>query len=434
MKRIWVVLALFVFALAEALATGRRIFYNLTLLFGSMILFSFLWAWSNVTLVNLERRTRARRTQVGKVAEERFLLHNVGVLPKLWLEVRDHSDLPGYHASQVVTSLGSKKKRGWTAQTICRRRGRFTLGPLSLISGDPFGLFRRERVFPATSTIVVYPLTVGLSGFALPTGMLPGRGALHRRTHYITPNVAGVRDYFPGDSFNRIHWPSTARNARLIVKEFELDPTADVWLFLDMDLSVQADEMMQQAARVEEEPIALLSAGSRFALDPSTEEYAVTIAASLAQHFLAQDRSVGLVTYGQHREVIQSDRGGRQLTKILETLAVIHARGHVPLSQVLVAEGSHLSQNVSLLVITSSTDPAWVGALRGLRRRGIHGVAVVVDACSFGTHENPRALLGMLSDSGIPSYLVRKGDSLSEVLSVPAGGCRVLKEVLVGQK
>lgn len=110
MKRIWVVLALFVFALAEALTTGRRIFYNLTLLLGSMVFLSFLWAWHNVHWIGLERKIRSQRTQVGKVAEERFLLHNWGALPKLWLEMRDHSDLPGYHASQVVASLGSEEE------------------------------------------------------------------------------------------------------------------------------------------------------------------------------------------------------------------------------------------------------------------------------------------------------------------------------------
>jgi len=419
MKRIWVVLALFVFSLAEALTTGRRIFYNLTLLFGSMIVLSSLWAWYNVNWVRLERKTRSERTQVGKVAEERFLLHNVGALPKLWLEARDHSDLPGHHASRVITSLGSRKKRGWTARTLCHRRGRFTLGPVSLISGDPFGLFRRERLFPATSTIIVYPPTVELPGFLMPAGMLPGRGPLHRRTHYITPNVAGVREYCPGDSFNRIHWPSTARNARLIVKECELDPTADVWIFLDMDMSVQADKMTLMEAEPQEEPIALLSRRSRLSLDPSTEEYGVAVAASLARHFLARNRLVGLVTYGQEREVIQSDRGDRQLTKILETLAVIRAQGHVPLSQVLMAEGSRLGRNVSTVVITPSTDSAWVGALTGLRRRGIHAVAVVLDARSFGAEERPQALLGLLADNGIRSYMIRKGDSLARALSAP---------------
>ena len=38
--------------------------------------------------------------------------------------------------------------------------------------------------------------------------------ALRRRTHYVTTNAAGVRDYAPGDSFGRIHWPSTARRNR----------------------------------------------------------------------------------------------------------------------------------------------------------------------------------------------------------------------------
>jgi len=420
MKRIWVVLALFAFTLVEALVTGRRIFYNLAALFGFTMLLSFLWALYNVNWVRFERKARSQRTQVGKLAEERFLLHNQGFLPKLWLEVRDHSDLPGYFASQVVTSLSPRKKRGWTTQTRCRRRGRFTLGPASVISGDPFGLFRREKLFSATSTMVVYPLTVGLPGFVLPVGVFPGRGQMQRRTHYITPNVASVREYYPGDSFNRIHWPSSAKQGRLIVKEFELDPTADVWLFLDMELSVQTDQTVREPVE-REEPIALLSSSKRFALDPSTEEYSVTVAASLAQHFLSQNRSVGLAAYGQHREVIQSERGSRQLTKIMETLAVIQARGRIPLAQVLVAEGSRLRQNVSVIAISASTDPVWVGALRGLRRRGVHGMAVVIDGRSFGADEDSGAVVGTLADNGIPCYVVRKGDSLSRALSTPAG-------------
>jgi uncharacterized protein (DUF58 family) len=421
MKRIWVMLVLFAFAVAEALATGRRIFYNLAILTGGITAFSYLWTWYNVNWVNLERRTRSNRTQVGKIAEERFLLENKGILPKLWVEVRDYSDLPGYHASQVETSLGPKRRRGWTASTICRHRGRYTLGPVSLISGDPFGLFRRERRFDTTSTIVVYPLMVTLPHFALPVGMLQGRGSMRRRTHYITPNVASIRDYYPGDSLNRIHWPSTARHSRLLVKEFELDPTADIWLFLDMHSPVQASELAEGDEGADTEPLVRFWTGAGTGLDPSTEEYGVAIAASLAQHFIAQERSVGLVTYGQHREVIQSDRGERQLTKILETLAVIRAKGRMPLAQVLTAEGGRLSKNVSIVAITPSTDQEWIGSLRGLRRRGVYGVAVLVDKQTFGGEESARTMSSALADSGIPSYVVRKGDALGEALTAPKG-------------
>ena len=84
------------------------------------------------------------------------------------------------------------------------------------------------------ASLVVTPATVDLPGFSPPTGYLPGGESVHRRTPYITSSVSGIRDYVPGDSINRIHWASTARTGRLISKEFELDPLADVWMFLDM--------------------------------------------------------------------------------------------------------------------------------------------------------------------------------------------------------
>ena len=74
--------------------------------------------------------------------------------------------------------------------------------------------------------------------FTLPIGILPGGDAVRRRTQQVTTNAAGIRDYAPGDSFSRIHWPTSARKNRLFVKEFELDPLADVWLLMDAERTV----------------------------------------------------------------------------------------------------------------------------------------------------------------------------------------------------
>jgi uncharacterized protein (DUF58 family) len=263
---------------------------------------------------------------------------------------------------------------------------------------------------------VVYPLTVELPHFHLPTGELPGGGAMRRRTHYITSNVSGVRDYFPGDSFNRIHWPSTARTGRLIVKEFELDPTADVWLFLDMQGAVQAERRWDEETT---EVAALRS--SRSPLQPSTEEYTVTIAASLARHFLSRNRAVGLIAYGQKREVIVPDRGERQLTKVMETLAVVRAVGTIPMAQILTAEGKSLGRNTSAIVISPSDDIAWVERLRDLRRRGILGLAIVPDASTFGRPAQTQSVHAALQQCGIHSYRVREGDSLEAALSQGGG-------------
>ena len=355
MKRSGVVFLLWAVVLLAALNTGRDLYYHLTYVLSITIVLSFLWTWGGIHWVELERRTRSRRSQVGRVVEERFAMRNTGFFPKLWLEVRDHSDLPGHYASRVVSTLGAFRQRGWTVKTVCRRRGRFTLGPITLTSGDPFGLFKMRRHLSTTSTMIVYPATVELPAFAPPLGQLPGGEAMRRRTHYVTTNVAGVREYAPGDSFNRIHWLSTARTGRLIVKEFELDPTADVWLFLDMQREVQTGSAWETVP-TREGPALLWKERPRLELDPTTEEYGVTIAASLARHFIRLNRAVGLVAYGQHREVAPADRGDRQLTKLLETLAVIQARGRIPIGDVVAVETSHFSRDTTAVVVTPSTD------------------------------------------------------------------------------
>ena len=416
MKRSWVIFLLWAVVLLAALNTGRDLYYHLTYVLSATIALSFLWTWGSIRWLKLERQTRSRRSQVGKVIEERFTVHNTGFFPKLWLEVRDLSDLPGHYASQVVSTLRPFRQRGWTVKTTCRRRGRFTLGPITLTSGDPFGLFKMQRHLSPTSTVIVYPATIELPAFAQPLGRLPGGEAMRRRTHYVTTNVAGVREYAPGDSFNRIHWPSTARTGRLIVKEFELDPTADIWLFLDMQRAVQAGSAWETVP-TREGPALLWKERPRLELDPTTEEYGVTIAASLARHFIRLNRAVGLVAYGQHREIAQADRGDRQLTKLLEILAVIKARGKIPIGDVAAVETSHFSRDTTAVVITPSTDMGLADVLRTLRRRGIRAIVVLIEASTFGPAQSSLTLLAELIASDIPAYLVKCGQPLEEALS-----------------
>ena len=172
-------------------------------------------------------------SQVGRVFQESFSVRKTGLLPKLWLEIQDHSNLPGHHASHIVPTLLSGREYRWEVETVCALRGEFQLGPLTVISGDPFGLFRSPRRVGATDSLMVYPMTVNLNRVILPVGFLSGGDAQRQLTHQITTNASSIRDYVPGDSINRIHWRSTARTGDIMVKEFELDPLVDIWLFSD---------------------------------------------------------------------------------------------------------------------------------------------------------------------------------------------------------
>src|SRR5919206_492984 len=114
---------------------------------------------------------------------------------------------------------------------MLRPLGILALAALSFLAAQGTGI----RLF----FHLVYLQTTPLPGFVLPSAELPGGQDVKSRTYHVTPNVAPIRDYQPGDSFNRIHWRSTARTGQLMVKEFELDPTAEVYLVLDMQERVQ---------------------------------------------------------------------------------------------------------------------------------------------------------------------------------------------------
>jgi uncharacterized protein (DUF58 family) len=418
-RRAFVVMFLCIVSLIAALIvpreTGRDLLFKLTYLLAGVLVLSYLCSWSSIRWLEFTRRPRTRRSEVGKLVEEWFQARNRGLIPKLWVEIHDRSDLPGHYASRVLSALGARQRRRWLVKTTCWQRGSFTLGPATLLGGDPFGLFQERRELEDESTLVVYPAMVELATFAQPLSQLPGGDAVRRRTHHITTNVSGVRDYAPGDSFNRIHWLSTARKERLIVKEFELDPTADVWIFLDMEAGVQAGQ--EEELVIEPEVPALLRARpERLRLMPTTEEYGVTIAASLARHFASRERAVGLVTYGQRREVLQADRGDRQLAKILETLAMIQARGLSPLTQVLTVESKLLRRGTTLIIITPSTDRHWVLVARDLIRRGLRSTTVLLDAKSFGGDADAEAVVGELAASRIPTCVVHRDDDLKVAL------------------
>jgi uncharacterized protein (DUF58 family) len=399
-------------SLLTGLFTGRAFFFNVAYLLAGVIVISFIWAWLSVRWISIARKTRARRAQVGRNLDEVFIIRNTAFLPKLWLEVRDHSDLPGHQASHVVPALRGRSSYRWYVDTPCLVRGEFRLGPLTLMSGDPFGLFLSPRRIGTTSRVIVYPATVPINYFELPMGMLTGGEAQRRRTHVVTTNAAGVRDYVPGDSINRIHWRSTARKDRLIVKEFEIDPLVDIWLFVDFSASsVVEDPSIERVG-----PNHTIVPTSQ-QIPPSTEEYSVIVAASLAQHFINLERALGFVAYTPHREVHQPERGSRQLTRILQTLAVARSFSRFSLAQMLSLETPYLTRGTTLVIVTASLDKSWIAEAQILSRRGIRPMCVLIDPQSFGGAMPSDETRGILRLAKIPTIAIRRNDDLTAVLA-----------------
>jgi uncharacterized protein (DUF58 family) len=262
--------------------------------------------------------------------------------------------------------------------------------------GDPLGLFQVTLDHPETQSILVYPPIVHLPTLQLPRGAATGTGRTSQRALEMTTNAAGVRSYAPGDSLSRIHWRTTARMNDFMVKTFDLEPSGDLWIVLDLDGAVQAGED-----------------------DESTEEYGVVLAASLSSHTLRENRAVGLVAYGTTSPatsepeplpiLVMPQKGAAHQWRILHALATVRAGGNWPLERVLAEMNQNLGRGTTLAVITPSCDPGWIAGLLTPMRRGVTPTVVLLDPVSFGGEGNVEAVTGLLADLGISSHIISKG-------------------------
>jgi uncharacterized protein (DUF58 family) len=391
------VVILWLACIVIALSTGFWLTWRLAYVAMIGVPIAYLWSRLNLNGITIVPDRSADRLQEGAIFEERITINNRSWLAKIWLEVDDPSEMPGHQARRVVT-VPAKGSKTWRIQSVITRRGLYSIGPVEVTTGDPFGLFKHRRTFGVTQNVLVYPRATELPNFSVPVANLPGEGRFRRRTHYVTPNASGVRQYEFGDSFNRIHWASTARTGELMVKIFELDPASDIWIILDLHRDVH------------------VGAG-----DDATEEYGVRISASVARYFLTANRSVGFMTFGRGFDVIEADRGVQQYTRILESLAMARSWGDVPLGNLLANEARRFGRHTTVVVITPSTDEGWVAGLGALQQRGVKVAAILLEPSTFGGSDSALEIFASLAGNDVHTYIVKRADDLQTALGAGAG-------------
>ena len=390
-----------------------RIFYLGVLL----IVLAWLLTIFSLRGVRVERKARSLRAAVGDIFEEHYEIINSSFIPKLWLEISNDTTIPHATGSRVLTLLRGHQKRSYTARTWLTSRGGFLLGPTTITSGDPFGIFRVSKSFPAVDSLVVLPMLVNVTEFLSPPGLLPGGKAIRRKSQDITPHASGVREYVAGDAVKRIHWPTSIRRNQLMVKEFEQDPQAEVWLFLDTNKSVHYTKPgeLYEAPPVDD---LFLLRRRKVKLPPATLEYSISITASLVHYFLEGRRSVGLVSAsGRTYKVIPAERSERQEAKILEELAFLQAESTFTLSALVTAQMGQLPQGSSAILVTPTISPELLLGVDSLQRRSLRPVVVLLMLQSFGTRASNEDLAKSLAERNVPVCRIYCDSDLSETLS-----------------
>ena len=374
--------ALVILLLALQLLWPSRIWAALLGILGGGWLIAFLWARSLARNLAARRKMRYGWTQVGDRLEERFTLSNAGRVPATWIEVQDRSDLPGYTANRV-TVIDANGFTEWRTQGVCTRRGRFTIGPASLVCTDPLGLYTVTLPISDSAVLLVLPPVLSLPTIEVASGGRVGEGHRHRRSSLeTTVSVQTVREYVEGDPLRAIHWPTSARQDRLFVRQFEQMPSSDWWICLDMYRKAQAGEG-----------------------DLSTEEYGVVLAASLADRGLRMGHSVGLVTCAQDLVWIPPRRTSGQLIDILRALAMVKPGGY-KVEELLDQVRPNIQNGATMILITPDLRPEWIAALMRLVNIGVTPTVLLLDPLSFGGERSARGMANWFQQHGITNTVI----------------------------
>jgi uncharacterized protein (DUF58 family) len=258
-------------------------------------------------------------------------------------------------------------ERAWVRwQGPSPKRGKYWFRTMDLITRSPFGLLERRVTISESGSLIVYPRVGQLSrrwhliqrqANETRRGLRHDRSAQQQEYH-------GLRDYRPGDSPRWIHWRTSARIGKPMVKEFEQQHEQDLAILLDPWL-----------------PRTKVTAEQREALEQAIQ-FAATVCLETCRQ---QGRRLLLGWTGPTPGVRQGPSSVKLVHELLEQLAVMRSTAEGTLAALFDAVPPSTLREAILMVV--STRPVNLieeaersARLSGGAARGLMGRVILFDA------------------------------------------------------
>lgn len=217
-----------------------------------------------------------RRIVAGSGADAAVVVRNAGV--RVALPGRIDVPVGDGLVEFAVPLLRAGHDSPQTLEIPPQPRGIVRVGPAVTVRTDPLGLLRREHAFDDVHDLYVHPVTVALP--TMSAGLirdLDGRPT--RRLVDADMSFHAIREYAPGDARRQVHWKSTAKTGRLMVRQYEESRRSHIAVVLGLAETEYAD-------------------GDEF-------ELAVSAAASLARRAVQDARGLEIVVGAEIPRVVR---------------------------------------------------------------------------------------------------------------------------------
>jgi len=289
------------------------------------------------------------RIMVGEQAQVRLVLgnpHTFGTGP-----LRITETVPGGRPLRFsVAGVRGRQRRTVAYPLPPLRRGRYTVGPTTVMASDPFGLVTADTRSDDVGELIVRPATTRLAALTLPIAWRDGAAMLSHSVGVGGSDDASVREYRHGDDLRKIHWRSTARSGAMMVRQEERPWHGESLVLLDNRA------LAYPMAPGEPESPAL--------------EWAVSAAASIGCHLAERGRRVAVVTgSGQ----FANDSGAAILDVMAEVTPALRADIE-PLATALTG----LGRDASVFAVLAATAKSSISELLGRPRLPGSAVALLL--------------------------------------------------------
>lgn len=294
-----------------AVNTGNNLLYLILGMMLSLIIVSGLLSEQSLRKIFVEWRFPSRVFAQQPVPVEMRIKNRKRFLPSFSFRVDD-----GNHDARPIYTfkLSAGGTIAFPRMTRFEKRGLQIPPPIALRTAFPFGFFHKTLLRPQTQTVLVYPRIL-----PIPPGIQTARsytGQDHgNHLRGVGTELHNLRDYAPGDDARGIHWKASARESKLLLKEFERED--DGCVFLTLSPRVPSDSRSEGPTR---------PSGKH----PNDFERAVEIAAALAWEFSRHGYAVGLQTVSDQGAAAKNKEPHatlpeetRDLDTLLKTLALI---------------------------------------------------------------------------------------------------------------
>lgn len=282
------------------------------------------------------------------------------------------------------------------------RRGAYESAAIEVSSSFPFGVATARRRAEVLSPVIIHPKWVRVAGFPfLEAASTPNEPIHDRRRKGAGLDFYGIREYRPGDSLRHVHWPSTARGQRVLVREFEEQPASRLGVLID--------------------------AGEALGSEPNTSfEDAVSSAASLVLYSLEVGHPVQLFCDSTSGTLHLFEPGRTEALDWLSRIEAGGRRGMARVAEDLMGAIQPRSTNVLIFPSTKGARQEALAAVAMLQELATRVVVVVLSAASYEevgrdalSKQEEQEFLEELAASRTIVYRLASGGDLTECLKEP---------------